>query len=212
MQPNGNRLPNDGVSGSLLAMKLTALAFLAIVPLFASPTPPSSWQDLPAQDRATTSRNATVIFLRHAEALPRTRDNQNPDLADAGNKRAQRWAKTLAAASVTQIFATELGRTQQTAAPLAKALGLKVQRYGARKSKAFANTLRDLKQGEVAVVVGHSNTVPQMVEELGGKLTGLDNKGYLQDTEHDRMIVQALATAKASEPMRAIQTLDLRVE
>jgi hypothetical protein len=50
-----------------------------------------------------------------------------------------------------------------------------------------------------------------MVEVLGGKLTGLDKKGYLQDTEHDRMIVQALATAN-TEPMRAIQTLDLRVQ
>jgi broad specificity phosphatase PhoE len=189
-------------------MKLTALAFLAMVPLFASPT---SQSPSPVRATSETTRNATVIFLRHAEALPRTRENQNPDLADAGKKRAQRWAKTLRAASVTQIFATELGRTQQTAAPLAKALGLKVQQYGARKSKAFANTLRNLKQGEVAVVVGHSNTVPQMVEVLGGKLTGLDKKGYLQDTEHDRMIVQALATANA-EPMRAIQTLDLRVQ
>jgi phosphohistidine phosphatase SixA len=166
-------------------------------------------QDTPAKQ---TERTATAIFLRHAEAKPRTRDNQNPDLAEAGRARAERIANTLRAAAVTRIFATELSRTQQTAAPLAKSLGLTIEPYEARKSKAFANTLRSLKHGEVVVVVGHSNTVPLMVKELGGKLTGLDGKGYLQDTEHDRMIVQVLASQNQEGAMRAMQTLDLRIQ
>jgi len=191
-------------------MKLTALALVCLAPFAAnwsnaSPVP---------QDAAPkqTARHATVIFLRHAEALPRTRGNQNPALAKDGQARAGRWAKTLRAAGVTKVYATELIRTQQTAAPLAKALGLEVQRYRAGKSQAFAESLRTLKNGEVVVVVGHSNTVPQMAAVLGGKLTGLDKKGHLQETEHDRMIVQHLGAAKEGAPMRAAQTLDFRVE
>tara|TARA_R110002096_G_scaffold71864_5_gene171464 strand:- start:2197 stop:2883 length:687 start_codon:yes stop_codon:yes gene_type:complete len=163
------------------------------------------------QESKTSGRRATVIFLRHAEALPRTDGNQNPNLSDLGKARAQLEAKTLAAAGVTRIFATELQRTQQTATPLAELLGLKVEQYRARSSKAFTDTLRGLKDGEVAVVIGHSNTVPVMVKALGGTLKDLDKKGYLPDTQHDRMIVQVLSSAKSDEAMNALQTLDLRI-
>jgi phosphohistidine phosphatase SixA len=195
-------------------MKLTALAFAATLPLLGILPPHAAERSRPVQDKVPQQavRSATVIFLRHAEALPRTRDNQNPDLAKAGEARAKRWQKALRAAGVTKIFATELVRTQQTAAPLAAALGLKLTPYRAGKSRQFADSLRSLEAGQVAVVCGHSNTVPQMVERLGGQLAGLDSKGYLQDTEHDRMIVQTLAATREGEPMRAIRTLDLRVE
>ncbi|MFT4513539.1 MAG: phosphohistidine phosphatase SixA [Planctomycetota bacterium] len=205
-------------------MKLTALVLAGLLPMAAAlsalASPAIQTTRTAAQDqepagkvtaRQATARRATMIFLRHAEALPRTEGNQNPHLSDAGNARAKLEAKTLVAAGVTRIFATELHRTQETAAPLAKLLGLKVEQYRARNSKAFTNTLRDLKDGEVALVVGHSNTVPVMVQALGGTLQGLDKKGYLPDDQHDRMIVQVLSNAKPDEAMRALQTLDLRI-
>ena len=203
-------------------MKLIAIVLTGLVPIAAALLPTSASEPATAahihsqsqgQEPAAnaTPRRATVIFMRHAEALPRTKGNQNPDLSDAGKARAILESKTLAAAGVTRIFATELKRTQQTAAPLAKLLGLKVEQYPARKSKAFTDTLRNLKDGEVAVVVGHSNTVPVMVHALGGQLKGLDRRGYLLETQHDRMIVQTLASAKSGLPMTALQTLDLRI-
>lgn len=191
----GTALPNT-------ALPNTALPNTAL--------PNTAGQDPKPAGKATSTRT-TVIFLRHAEALPRTRGNQNPHLSEAGNARAMLEAKTLESAGVTRIFATELHRTQETAAPLAKLLGLKVEPYRARSSKAFTNTLRGLKDGEVVLVVGHSNTVPAMVKALGGSLTGLNKKGYLPDTQHDRMIVQVLSSAKPDETRRALQTLDLRI-
>ena len=208
------------VSVSFLDMKLIALVLTGWMPIAAGLVAMTS--DL-AVDTAKsphvhqgaaetqTTRTATVIFLRHAEALPRTRANQNPVLAKTGQARAALEARTLRAAGVTRIFATELKRTQQTAAPLAKLLELDVEQYAAGRSKEFAATLKELKNGEVVVVVGHSNTVPQMVKELGGSMTQLDKKGYIEDTQHDRMIVQVLSSNKATEPMRALQTLDLRI-
>ena len=211
-------------------MKLTALVLAGLLPIAASLIPMAAALPLAAaaikagqtaaQDqepatkapaRTATARRATVIFLRHAEALPRTAGNQSPHLNDLGKARAKLQAKTLKAAGVTRVFATELHRTQETAAPLAKSLGLKVEQYRAGNSKAFANTLRDLKDGEVALVVGHSNTVPVMVKVLGGELTGLDKKGYLPDTQHNHMIVQVLSSMEKGEAMRALQTLDLRI-
>lgn len=198
-------------------MKLLALAFACATPFLAGlATPPAtrSHDTVVTQDpvKKQTARHATVMFVRHAEALPRTQGNQNPALAKDGVARAKRWATALRAAGVTKIYATELIRTQLTAAPLAKALGLEVQRYSARKSVAFANdTLRNLKNGEVVVVAGHSNTVPHMVKALGGQLEDLDKRGFLQETEHDRLIVQHLS-GNDGKPMGAVQTLDLRVE
>lgn len=201
-------------------MKLTALVLTGWMPIAAGLLTMTSILTADTAKSASvdqgiavtqTTRTATVIFLRHAEALPRTRSNQNPVLAKSGDARAALEAKTLQAAGVTRIFATELKRTQQTAAPLAKLLDLDVEQYAAGKSKAFAATLKELKNGEVAVVVGHSNTVPQMVKELGGSMTQLDKKGYIEDTQHDRMIIQVLSSNKANGPMRALQTLDLRI-
>jgi broad specificity phosphatase PhoE len=205
-------------------MKLTALVLAGLLPMAAAlstlaapaiKAEPTTAQDQEPASKATTrkatTRRATVIFLRHAEALPRTDGNQNPHLNDLGKARAKIQAKTLAAAGVTRVFATELHRTQETATPLAESLGLKVEQYRASNSKAFANTLRDLKDGEVALVVGHSNTVPVMVKVLGGELAGLDKKGYLPDTQHNHMIVQVLSSAEQGEAMRALQTLDLRI-
>lgn len=195
-------------------MKLIALVVAGLLPIAVGSLPhttalPSKQDPKPRPEVALP--RSTVIFLRHAEALPRTRDNQNPHLSDAGKARAALEAKTLAAAGVTRIFATELHRTQETAAPLAKSLGLEVETYAARGSIAFCDTLRKLGHGEVALVVGHSNTVPAMVKALGGTLQGLDRRGFLPDTQHDRMIVQVLARAKPEQKVQALQTLDLRI-
>ena len=42
-------------------------------------------------------------------------------------------------------------------------------------------------------------------------MTQLDKKGYIEDTQHDRMIIQVLSSNKANGPLRALQTLDLRI-
>lgn len=159
-----------------------------------------------------TTRVATVIFVRHAEKEQGEGVSEDPSLTTAGMQRATKLARTLQAAGVTRVFATEFKRTQETAGPVAAALGLEVEEYAAGSSKAHANTLAALDPGAVAVVVGHSNTVPAMVESLGGKLAGLDQQGHLSESEYDRVIVQALFAADEGEPMRALQTLDLRLE
>ena len=112
----------------------------------------------------------TVFLVRHAEradSSPGTSPTMaaDPDLSEAGRARAEHLAEALKDAKITAIFATEFKRTQQTAAPLAKALGLTVKIVS---SNGEANLIADLKgaKGNV-LVVGHSDTVPEIIKRLG---------------------------------------------
>lgn len=153
-----------------------------------------------------TSHAATVIVFRHAEK--KKDGSADPELTKAGRQRAEALAKMLRAAKVTRIFSTKTKRTQATVQPLSKQLELPVESY---VSGGFGAKLSAM-AGEVVAVSGHSNTVPDMVRALGGELSGLDERDHLPDDEYDRVIVQALWTPDSEEPMRAIQTLDLRLD
>ena len=112
----------------------------------------------------------TVFLVRHAEradSSPGTSPTMaaDPDLSEAGRARAEYLAEALKDAKITAIFATEFKRTQQTAAPLAKALGVTVKIV---TSKNDASLIADLKAAKGNVlVVGHSNTVPEIIKRLG---------------------------------------------
>ncbi len=71
-------------------------------------------------------------------------------------------------------------------------------------------TLRALPPGTVAVVAGHSNTVPALVEGLGGEIDGLvDTPPYgeiLGDDEYDRLFMVTLPAGKGT----AVKAVELR--
>ena len=112
----------------------------------------------------------TVFLVRHAEradASPGAPPAMatDPDLSAAGRARAESLATLLKDAKITAIFTTEFKRTQQTAAPLAKALGLTPTVVS---SKSEADLVKRLKAAKGNVlVVGHSNTVPEIIKALG---------------------------------------------
>ncbi len=68
-------------------------------------------------------------------------------------------------AGINAIYATEFRRTQQTAQPLADALGISLTIVPAKEVAALAGKLR-MSSGN-ALVVGHSNTVPEIIKALG---------------------------------------------
>lgn len=113
---------------------------------------------------------SAVFLVRHAEradSAPGASPTMgaDPDLSAAGRARAESLATLLKDAKVTAIFATEFKRTQQTAAPLAKALGLTVKVI---PSKSTADLVKQVEatRGNV-LVVGHSNSVPDVIKALG---------------------------------------------
>ncbi|WP_229411241.1 MULTISPECIES: histidine phosphatase family protein [unclassified Massilia] len=106
---------------------------------------------------------ATIYLVRHAEKMAGGKD---PDLTPQGRLRAQHIAAILRRAGITAIFSTPTARTRQTAAPLAAQTGLGVQIYDPHAPKALVEKVRAL-NGAV-VVVGHSNTLPELVSLFGG--------------------------------------------
>jgi broad specificity phosphatase PhoE len=111
-----------------------------------------------------------VILVRHAERA--AEPAADPGLTPAGQQRAQALVQALAAAQVGAIITTQYKRTQDTAAPLAQALKLQPQviaaerGQGAAHVKAVAQAVRAM--SGTLLVVGHSNTVPAILAELGG--------------------------------------------
>jgi phosphohistidine phosphatase SixA len=116
------------------------------------------------------SAQSTIFFVRHAERADSgggeaPKMATDPDLSDAGRARALSLATVLKDAKITAIFTTEYKRTQQTAAPLARALGLTITPVS---SKDMAGLVKQLKAvAGNALVVGHSNTVPDVIKALG---------------------------------------------
>lgn len=118
----------------------------------------------------------TVVLVRHAERdLDHTDD---PGLGPMGKRRARILVKVLADAGIEGIYATQYRRTRKTAEPLAQHLGLEVQvreiAPGAADAYAGALAYEVLNRhaGQAVLVIGHSNTVPALVEAFSGRRVG----------------------------------------
>ena len=119
---------------------------------------------------AQTAAQSTVFVVRHAEradagATASPMMATDPDLSEIGKARAESLAIALKDAGITAIFTTEYKRTQQTAAPLAKALGIQATTVPARDMPALIEKIKAA-SGNV-LVVGHSNTVADVISRLG---------------------------------------------
>ena len=131
---------------------------------------------------STATAQSTIFIVRHAEKADATKD---PDLSEAGRARAEALAKTLRDANITAIYATEFKRTQQTAAPLAKALGLTVTTLPAKDNAALIAKLR-ASTGN-ALIVGHGDTIPDLIKALG-----ISDPINIAENDYDNLFVVVL--------------------
>jgi broad specificity phosphatase PhoE len=105
-----------------------------------------------------------IILVRHAERVQSTATD-DPPLTDAGKARAQRLAATLAKAEIRSVFTTRFRRTQETAKPLADLVQLTpIEESDTVELIAKLRTHGD----ETVLVVGHSDTVPDVIKAFGG--------------------------------------------
>jgi broad specificity phosphatase PhoE len=109
--------------------------------------------------------DTTVYVIRHAEKAPS--DGDNPSLSEAGRVRAQALRRALGSVKLQAVFATEYRRTQETVAPTAEAVGLPVQVVSAGRTRALADRIKTRYRGQSVLVAGHSNTVPELLADLG---------------------------------------------
>ena len=94
---------------------------------------------------------------------------------------------------MTHFFSSEYKRTAATIEPLARVAVQAIRRIPAGDPGAQLQALAALPPGSVAIVAGHSNTVPKMIGELGGEVTDLDDRGYIHHDVYERLFVVTLA-------------------
>jgi broad specificity phosphatase PhoE len=107
-----------------------------------------------------------VILVRHAERAAEPAGD--PALTPAGEQRAAALAHALAGLRVNAILTTKYRRTRDTAAPLAKTLGIQPQIIDVQSGHVQALAAAVRAQNGVVLVVGHSNTVTAVLAALGG--------------------------------------------
>jgi broad specificity phosphatase PhoE len=126
---------------------------------------------------AALAEPSAIYLVRHGE---KAAEGKDPDLTAQGQARAQNIATMLQKVGITSIFSTPTARTTQTAQPLASRSGVTVQSYDPKAPKALVEKVKSL-SGAV-LVVGHSNTLPELVRLFGGA-PGSD----IADNEYDRL-------------------------
>jgi len=135
------------------------------------------------ESQATT----TIIFVRHAEKALEPADD--PGLSEAGRRRVAELTRQLkdadVVAGIDAVYATPYRRTQETARPIADALNLPINTYDAADTETvLENILRDHK-GKIILVVGHSNTVPVLIANLGAS----KNVPPIDEGEYDNIYI-----------------------
>ena len=120
------------------------------------------------ESQATT----TLIFVRHADTDMVMSANADPSLNGVGRQRAELLADFFedidVIASVDTIYASELRRTQETAAPLSERLGIEVNIADHYQVGSFMDQILKVHKGEIVLVVTHSDIIAPLVEELHG--------------------------------------------
>lgn len=130
------------------------------------------------ESQATT----TVIFVRHAEKTAEPADD--PLLSLAGQQRAVELARQLVDADVVAgidaVYATPYRRTVDTAQPVADALGLPITSYDAADTETIMEQIVRKHKGKIVLVVGHSNTLPALIGNMGAskKVPVIDEYEY----------------------------------
>jgi 2,3-bisphosphoglycerate-dependent phosphoglycerate mutase len=122
----------------------------------------------------------TFILVRHAETAG---IGSNPSLSTKGQNRANELVNVLGNVSLKAVFSTNYNRTTQTASPVAVAQSLTLQNYDPSALKAFVDTNILFYKGETILVVGHSNTTPDLLNILADSNLYSD----IPEKEYDNM-------------------------
>jgi broad specificity phosphatase PhoE len=108
------------------------------------------------------SAATTIYVIRHLQK----ESGADPTLTAEGKAGASALAELLADKGIEAIYATPTRRAMETAAPLAARLGIAIEPYDPADPAALAEAAAGRK-GAI-LVVGHSNTVPDLVARFGG--------------------------------------------
>ncbi len=131
--------------------------------------------------------NFTLYLVRHAEK--QADGSRDPELTEAGTLRAENLAGWFEDKDIRNIWSSDYKRTRDTAKPTLSRLDLKLKIYDPRDLPALSESL--LSNQNNALIVGHSNTTPELARLLCDcEIEDMD------DSEYDRLIVVSIVDGK----------------
>jgi broad specificity phosphatase PhoE len=155
-------------------------------------------QETKKTPQATTTETSVYYLIRHAEKDRSDKTNKDPNLTEAGHKRAAYWASVFENVPFDAIYSTNYNRTKQTAQPTATAKGLKVMMYHPTKMD-MDNFLKETR-GKTVLVVGHSNTTPAFVNRLIRK----ENYEQIDDRNNGNVYIVTISGASKTAQLLTI--------
>lgn len=136
----------------------------------------------------------TKIFLvRHAEKVKD--GGADPELTYTGKQRAEQLNKMLAKVDISAIYSTNYKRTRNTAQPLAAAKQLHIELYNPMDSRKFIDGILEKHYGKTVFVVGHSNTIPLLLNTLLGE----EKYEMLDDDEYSNLFMVSIIQGSDAE-------------
>ena len=132
---------------------------------------------------SNASAQPVVVIVRHAEKT--ANGGNDPDLSSAGRARADALAQILKDSGITAIFISEFKRTQETAAPTATSTHVTPTMVAAKDTDALVAKLHQLNGN--ALVVGHGDTIPNIVKALG-----INSSINIPDTDYSELLIVIL--------------------
>jgi len=122
----------------------------------------------------------TLYLVRHAEK--QTDGSDDPALNDIGRNRSEQLATWFEEKDIKLVWSSDYRRSRDTAGPLISGLGLELNLYDPRDLPSLTKTLLDNRSN--ALVVGHSNTTPELARLLCQCVIA-----EMDDSEYERLIV-----------------------
>ncbi len=116
------------------------------------------------------AQKPTIIYLvRHAEKVTTDPNDKDPLLTEKGQKRALDLAKKLKRQKISAIYCTDYQRIKLTVQPIVDKQNIAITIYEPKNLKGFAEKVLQDNKSKKVLIIGHSNTVLETIEALGGK-------------------------------------------
>jgi phosphohistidine phosphatase SixA len=146
--------------------QMTRTIWLAFILVLTGIAAPAQAQTIQPEASATV-----VLLVRHAEKAAQPAGD--PPLTQDGRRRAEALAGVIKNAHPTAIITTQLRRTVETAQPSVAATGVSpevvpVAAAATQQNAVDVAAVVRKHPGKTVLVVGHGNTVPEIITALGG--------------------------------------------
>lgn len=147
------------------------------------------------KDHKTTS----YYLIRHAEKDRSDINNPDPHLNDLGLQRAEKWANTLKHIPFDEIYSTNYNRTIETVQTIAKQRQKEIKIYD--PDNFDLTNFLTMTTGKTVLIVGHSNTIPGLVNKIIEK----DKYDQIKDYNNSNLYIIYSKRGKISDALLVIE-------